>query len=129
MSTEENPMDLHPVEIASGIKEGIAAGIGTGLAASIGAMLASLKISKSRHAKLYQRVKDLESQKEKDRSFKEVVITSQMTQIDLFQLIIDRQGATCADCPAATLEERDKRTQDIIDAARKGLRKYLGSLA
>jgi hypothetical protein len=116
-------------DVSSAVKEGIAAGVGGGIVTATLGLLGAWRVSVRRQIKVHTRIEALETQIAKDQKFRRVVVESQMTQIDLFQLIIDRTSATCADCPAIEHKARDERAQDIIDKARDELRKYLGGIA
>ena len=116
-------------EAASGIREGVAVGFGTIIASAVAGVFASWGFMKKRVAKVHAKVIVLETQAEKDKSFKRMVIESQMTQMDLFQLLIDRNAISCEDCPTVKAMTKDSRTQEIVDQAKEKLTGYLGGLA
>jgi hypothetical protein len=121
-------MDVTPI-VKEGLSGGLAAGISGGLVALVSGIITGLTVGKKRAARIHARVEALEVQIAKDQKFRRIVVESQMSQIELQQIIIDRLLAKCEDCPSAAPKSQDERVQGIIDAARNGLRTYLGGIA
>ena len=115
--------------VAASFAEALAAGLGGGLVTAALGLFAGWRVSIRRQVKVHARIEALEIQIAKDQKFRRIVVESQLTQIDLYQIIIDRLVTTCEDCPSAVPKGQDDRAQKMIDDARDGLRKYLGGIA
>ena len=115
--------------ITTAFTEAVAAGLGGGLVTATLGLFAGWRVSRRRQSKVHARLEVLEVQIAKDQKFRRLVVESQLTQIDLQQIIIDRLLVTCEDCPSAAPKAQDERVQSIIDSSRDGLRKYLGGIA
>lgn len=112
--------------VSQAVQDGVIAGASTGVVTGLVAWL--LPLLKSRH--LSSRVKKLEAQAEKDRLFRRVMITSQMSQTDLLEAIAIGKDR-CEDCPVPNSREAQAVQAKIIDtvtASRAAMQEYLKEL-
>ena len=122
-------MALPTNDVTKAAQDAIVAGAGTGIGAALIGLFAGWGVMKKRSARTHTRLQSIEAQIERDKAFRKVVIESQLSQIDMVQLILDRQVFACEDCPNAHNPKLDERTQKSIDTTKAKLQSYLGSLA
>lgn len=124
--------------MTNSIREGMAAGMATALASFIGGLMTGVRRARKKSqdaakemADVVERVEKLEAQAEKDRAFKQAMVTSQNAQMDVLEALLSVRGSSCDDCPASDPEserEARKKAAGSIGVSRKALQDYLNGL-